>query len=69
MGGCQIPAAVQLAEPLDSRPAPIRVSPRHQAPRTASKPSSIPLMGFTTLIGTARTDLSAADGRAPGRRQ
>ena len=26
-------------------------------------------MRFTTLIGTARTDLSAADGRAPGRRQ
>jgi len=37
MGGCQIPAAAQLAEPLDSRAAPIRVSPRHQAPRTASK--------------------------------
>jgi hypothetical protein len=72
MGGWQIPAAAQLAEPLDSRAAPIRVSPRHQAPRTASKPSSIPLMRFTTLIGTARTartDLSAADGRAPGRRQ
>ena len=26
-------------------------------------------MRFTTLIGTARTDLSAADGRAPGHRQ
>ena len=26
-------------------------------------------MRFTTLIGTARTDLSAADGRASGRRQ
>jgi hypothetical protein len=26
-------------------------------------------MCFTTLTGTARTDLSAADGRAPGRRQ
>jgi hypothetical protein len=26
-------------------------------------------MRFATLIGTARTDFSAADGRAPGRRQ
>jgi hypothetical protein len=37
MGGWQIPAAAQLAEPLDNRPVPIRVGPRHQAPRTASK--------------------------------
>ena len=33
----RFPLAAQLAEPLDSRPAPIWVSPRHQAPRTASK--------------------------------
>jgi hypothetical protein len=69
MGGCQIPAAAQLAEPLDSRPAPIRSARGTRHPARPVKPSSIPLMRFTTLIGTARTDLSAADGRASGRRQ
>ena len=69
MGGCRIPAAVQLAEPLDSRPAPIRVSPRHQAPRTASKTVEHSADALHHLDGSARTDLSAADGRASGRRQ
>jgi len=64
-------AAVRFPLPCSwrSRPAPIRVSPRHQAPARSVKPSSSPLMRFTTLIGTTRTDLSAADGRAPGHRQ
>ena len=64
-------AAVRFPLPRSwrSRPAPIRVSPRHRAPARPVRPSSSPLMRFTTLIGMARTDLSAADGRAPGHRQ
>jgi hypothetical protein len=38
-------------------------------PARLVEPSSIPLIRFSALIGTACTDLSAADGRAPGRRQ
>ena len=66
-GGCQIPAAAQLAEPPGADPG----QPAAPGTRTASKTveQGCPLMRFTTLIGMARTDLSAADGRAPGRRQ
>jgi hypothetical protein len=69
MGGCQIP----LPRSWRSRSTAARRrsgsarGTRH--PARPVKPSSIPLMRFTTLIGTARTDLSAADGRAPGHRQ
>jgi hypothetical protein len=69
MGGCPIPAAAQLAEPLAAarRRSGSARGTRH--PARQQIPSGSPPMRFTTVIGTARTDLSAADSRAPGHRQ